>query len=123
MNKAALLQALSTEADALGALAPSEAKFESWIQKELIPKADAIGKRRGQNPDWIYPPEAVLAAKAILQLEAQGAIRVSQIRIGLALAGFAFDASLLRADIASEFDRWAKRERRQKWRNFGDIKV
>lgn len=122
MNKATLLQALSKQAVELDAVAPSEAKFESWIQKGLVPKAEAIGKCRGQNPDWIYPPEALLTAHEVLRLEADGAQRVRQKRIGLALAGFDYDSILLREDIAAEFDRWVKRERRQKGRNFGNIR-
>lgn len=118
VTKQYLLARLSVIATEFQCPELSMAKLESWIHKGLLPPAKASGVQRGQNPNWYYPDDALENGKELLRLEAQGASRVAQLRIGLAIAGAKVDQASLREDLASEFERWVKRQRRGSWKNF-----
>ncbi|WP_018149233.1 hypothetical protein [Henriciella marina] len=118
MRKEAVLAMLAAKAASLGVDPPSEAKFESWITKGLIDGASAKGIRRGIPPQWSFDEKSVRAAIEIIGLEARGAKRTAQLRIGLAVAGFKVDPDELLQNVASEASRSFKRMRRNGWRNF-----
>jgi hypothetical protein len=101
-----------------GVSAPSEAKFESWINKDLIRGANAKGRKRGLPPDWSYGEQTLKAACEILRLESLGATRAAQLRVGLGVAGYPVDLDKIRDDLASECTRSLKRMTRMGWRNF-----
>ena len=118
MKKADLLNLLAETAARLGVEPPSQSKLESWISKGLIRGATAKGVQRGVAPEWSFSSDTVLAAVKLVELEARGAKRVAQLRIGLAIAGFDTDPQKLRDNTISEANRSLKRMRRNGWRNF-----
>jgi hypothetical protein len=118
VTKAELLEALATKAAELGVEAPSQTKLESWINKKLFQGAAPKGRQRGISPNWAYTSDAVTAALECLKLESLGAKRVTQLRIGLAIAGCEVATHLLRRSLKSEGLRSIKRMRRAGWRNY-----
>lgn len=118
MTKAELLEALAAKAAELGVEPPSETKVESWINKKLFPGATPTGRQRGVAPDWAYTPGAIDAAFECLRLESLGAKRVTQLRIGLAIAGIDVATELLLKSLEVEGLRSIKRMRRDGWRNY-----
>ena len=117
MNKFDLISELALKARALGIEPPSEAKFESWVQKKLLPKAQAVGVKRGSAPIWSYPEETLKQGTAILELEARGAKRTNQLAIGLFTQGFQITEALVRTALVKEFNRFTNAMRRDGWRN------
>src|SRR6185503_11143864 len=124
-SKEHLLDVANTRAAELGIRPASESVLETWINKGLLDGARARGHRRGINPSWDYPDEARDDVICIVELQANGARRHTQMLICLWLRGNDFKFDEVRSAVAAEFDRTAKRLLRSSpwWQHhFEDIK-
>ncbi len=109
MNIAELVGFLGRIAEELNIPPPSQSKVESWITKGLIAGSKAIGKGRNTPPDWEIPLSSVSAARLILELEAKGAQRSNELRIGLWLAGHDIPLDAFREAVSRESERVVRR--------------
>jgi hypothetical protein len=112
-----LLALLNEEAARLRVRPLTGRDVRAWVDRRLLKGAKPKGRRRGQNPIWIYSEESVRAALKIVELRAFRVTRTAALRVHLWVNGFDLATTEVHQALCSEYERCLSRRHREgHWR-------